>query len=414
MFAGIKIMVNIRTSKILFFLLVFSTNFQLFSQDRVYKHYGVEDGLPSSEVYTAFQDSKGYMWFATDAGVSRFNGYEFENFDVSDGLTDNTVFLITEDHKGRIRFVTFNCKLSFYENDSIYAYPFNHKIAEHKLGSVVVKSLTIDAKENIYLGFYKKGIFKCDNKGNCSQILKNARGKYVKNIFKVEDNTVFGAILSIEKGGSDEKIKKGEEIVYSEDGSISITTDNYYPWLMFYKKDLLAVLNDTIFLIKKRKEQWVKISLDASFMKKGILTSIMIDGDFIWFSFNKRGAYKCKIEGEKIIVIRHFLKDKRVSRVFKDNRDGYWFQILNEGVYYLPSDNIAYKDWKYNKLKYIEIDTLNGDLFLAFEDGKIVSKSKENKGEKVLVEKREFQSEIHFDDENNLLLIGGGTNFLDL
>ncbi|PCI95286.1 MAG: hypothetical protein COB15_12320, partial [Flavobacteriales bacterium] len=67
------------------------------AQSHVFKHYGVEDGLPSSEVYSAFQDSKGYMWFATDAGVSRFNGYEFENFDASDGLTDNTVFLITED-----------------------------------------------------------------------------------------------------------------------------------------------------------------------------------------------------------------------------------------------------------------------------------------------------------------------------
>ncbi len=65
------------------------------------------------------------MWFATDAGVSRFNGYEFENFDYSNGLTDNTVFLITEDHKGRIWFGTFNLKLCYYENDSIY--PFKYK-----------------------------------------------------------------------------------------------------------------------------------------------------------------------------------------------------------------------------------------------------------------------------------------------
>ena len=63
------------------FLLIFLFNsFFTHAQDEIYRNYTVEDGLPSSEVYYSFQDSKGYMWFATDAGVSRFNGYEFENF----------------------------------------------------------------------------------------------------------------------------------------------------------------------------------------------------------------------------------------------------------------------------------------------------------------------------------------------
>ena len=95
----------------------------------VLHHYTVDEGLPSSEVYYALQDSRGYMWFATDRGVSRFNGYEFENFSTKDGLSDNTVFLIFEDFKTRIWYCTYSGRLSYFENDSIHTYKYNDKIA---------------------------------------------------------------------------------------------------------------------------------------------------------------------------------------------------------------------------------------------------------------------------------------------
>ena len=52
-------------------------------------NYNVENGLPSSEVYGVVQDSEGYMWFTTDRGVSKFNGYDFINYTTKDGLIDN-------------------------------------------------------------------------------------------------------------------------------------------------------------------------------------------------------------------------------------------------------------------------------------------------------------------------------------
>jgi ligand-binding sensor domain-containing protein len=56
------------------------------------KNYSTRDGLSSSKVYSCNQDSKGYLWFCTDAGVSRFDGKKFELFTRRDGLSDNEVF----------------------------------------------------------------------------------------------------------------------------------------------------------------------------------------------------------------------------------------------------------------------------------------------------------------------------------
>jgi len=76
------------------------------AQLMTFKHYGVEDGVSQSEIKSIFQDSEGYLWFATQNGLNKFDGYSFENFfyDQTDStsLSNNWVFDITEDSKGNI------------------------------------------------------------------------------------------------------------------------------------------------------------------------------------------------------------------------------------------------------------------------------------------------------------------------
>jgi ligand-binding sensor domain-containing protein len=94
-----------------------------YCQEYSYKQYTTADGLPSNVVYSAFQDSLGYIWFSTSAGVSRFNGISFQNFTVEDGLSDNEVFGAFQTGSGKIWFRTFSNKLCYYENGSFH----NHK-----------------------------------------------------------------------------------------------------------------------------------------------------------------------------------------------------------------------------------------------------------------------------------------------
>ena len=83
-------------------------------------HFTKADGLPSNNVYYVFEDSKGFLWFATDAGVARYDGIEFEIFNRADGLTSQDVFQMLEDRSGRIWFATFDGRPCFFENGKIY------------------------------------------------------------------------------------------------------------------------------------------------------------------------------------------------------------------------------------------------------------------------------------------------------
>src|SRR4051812_43997939 len=73
-----------------------------YSQDYSYVKYDTKDGLAGSVVYDAIQDKEGFMWFATENGLSCFDGKNFKTFTTKDGLPDNEILRLFLDSKGRL------------------------------------------------------------------------------------------------------------------------------------------------------------------------------------------------------------------------------------------------------------------------------------------------------------------------
>jgi ligand-binding sensor domain-containing protein len=89
----------------------------LTAQNPYIHQYTTNDGLPSNTVYYVYQDSKKFIWFATDAGVARFDGTTFTNYRKKDGLISNKVIRIKEDSYGRVWFFNYDGSLNyFYHN----------------------------------------------------------------------------------------------------------------------------------------------------------------------------------------------------------------------------------------------------------------------------------------------------------
>src|SRR5260221_7348437 len=64
-----------------------------------FKHYSSSEGLVSDNVNRIVPDSRGFLWFCTDDGLSRFDGYEFKNYTQDHGLPSRSIndFLETRD-----------------------------------------------------------------------------------------------------------------------------------------------------------------------------------------------------------------------------------------------------------------------------------------------------------------------------
>ena len=73
------------------FLSIIVTFFCLsfYSQEPYYINYTINTGLPTNKIYSTFHDAKGFIWFATDVGVIKYDIKKFTLYITDSGLTDN-------------------------------------------------------------------------------------------------------------------------------------------------------------------------------------------------------------------------------------------------------------------------------------------------------------------------------------
>ncbi len=77
----------------IFSCLKISTSYANIRESFNFKNITIEDGLSQSTVETIYQDSKGYIWFGTNDGLDRYNGYEFKHYKLTSMI--KTQYLIT-------------------------------------------------------------------------------------------------------------------------------------------------------------------------------------------------------------------------------------------------------------------------------------------------------------------------------
>src|SRR5262249_45220366 len=66
------------------------------------RRYDISDGLAHNQVKAIHQDRKGYLWFGTLDGLSRFDGYRFTNYGSGDGLGHAIINDIAENREGQL------------------------------------------------------------------------------------------------------------------------------------------------------------------------------------------------------------------------------------------------------------------------------------------------------------------------
>src|ERR1700732_1553573 len=70
------------------------------------KTYTVADGLAHNAINKIVRDSRGFLWFCTADGLSRFDGYEFTNYSTNEGLPHPYVSDLLETRKGKYGIAT--------------------------------------------------------------------------------------------------------------------------------------------------------------------------------------------------------------------------------------------------------------------------------------------------------------------
>jgi ligand-binding sensor domain-containing protein/nitrogen-specific signal transduction histidine kinase len=75
---------------------------QLYAERHYFRRYTASDGLSQAVAQALHQDSTGYIWIGTQAGLNRYDGAAFTVYSLKDGLANDWINAIAEDRQGRI------------------------------------------------------------------------------------------------------------------------------------------------------------------------------------------------------------------------------------------------------------------------------------------------------------------------
>jgi signal transduction histidine kinase/ligand-binding sensor domain-containing protein len=126
-------------------------------QQPVFDHITTREGLSQSTVNYILQDHNGFLWFATNDGLNKYDGYSFKIYRHNDkdrtSLSSNDIIFLLEDNKGYLWIVNGSrTGLDRFDPENETFDNFRHDPADpESLSSNRIYYITQDSKGNIWV-----------------------------------------------------------------------------------------------------------------------------------------------------------------------------------------------------------------------------------------------------------------------
>ena len=122
-----------------------------------FDHISIEQGLSQSSVRVIFQDNIGFLWFGTEDGLNRYDGYTFKTFkpdpDNPNSMSDRWISAIVQDKEGYLWIGTRQGGLNRYDPKTENFSHFNHDENDpFSISDDHINTLYLDINDNLWVG----------------------------------------------------------------------------------------------------------------------------------------------------------------------------------------------------------------------------------------------------------------------
>lgn len=159
------------------------------AQDFEFENLGIEEGLPSNKVFMTLEDLDGYIWIATENGVSRYDGrslktYQLQNIEDIRKRSFVTLFM-RMDLSGKIWLISNN-GLLFYFDKGQDQFQFYEQVLPVGLDNIYVTEFYIDHLGQMLVGSFE-GVTLYDAKSHKASTLHGVQS-VVSSIVQTKDH----------------------------------------------------------------------------------------------------------------------------------------------------------------------------------------------------------------------------------
>lgn len=328
------------------------------------RHFTVDEGLPSSFVYRIFQDSKGYIWVCTDAGIARYNGYNFETFTTANGLPNNDIWDFTEDSKGRIWLHSYLSHFSYYDYTDNKIHSISNTISK-------IPSISLNAFHE-----WQGDIWASSN----ATLLINTRTGMVKNV----EYSIWGlnghtskSLLFLDKSRVFSHDNPLICILQSNKINFHDNTD-CYGQCWNNENTFMYYFNDTIFL-DAPKQCLAKHIDEISASKNNKLSHVTIVSDNKLLIHTQKNVFMVDKHLNHLPAY-DFLQDYNTNAAMEDREGNLWISTKNDGLFMITKNALDSRLFKYHNthankqnlhIRAVVGDNTSGNIYFGTTNGNI-------------------------------------------
>lgn len=305
--------------KFLLFLLLFGlgVNKNLFAQqNELFRHLTVKNGLSNNTVTAIIQDSKGFMWFGTEDGLNRYNGYSIDVYKHDPAnektLSHSRIRCLFED-KNNDLWVGTDDGLDFFDVATEKFIRYNKEKTKGGLSGNIISAITQDGKGNLWVGTVNNGISilnlnsKIWTQFGSGTFKGTLPSSTVSSLATDKDGDI---IIGTNNGLS--VFKNSSLISYLNDNSPTSISDNEIACLFVdYKNNLwIGTLNGGLNMFDKRNGTFTRFS-----NQPGNINTISQNSVFSISSDRKNNLFVATLSGG---LNKLLLADKNVT-VYRNN-----------------------------------------------------------------------------------------------
>jgi ligand-binding sensor domain-containing protein/two-component sensor histidine kinase len=309
-----------------------------------FENLSIEHGLSQITVHSILQDSKGFLWFGTEDGLNRYDGYSFivYRYDPSDSnsISDNFIWSMFEDSEKNLWIGTNSGGLNKYSYSSNSFTNYNNDIVGE---SNNIRVIFENSNNDLWVGTNNSGLYKFDKVGN----------SFNKTTIDGEDNFSIRAICEDQYGilwiGTnenglytyDETTKNTVHFNSSRGSELRISSNSV--WSLKCDKDnniWIGTYNGGLNKYDRKREKIIKFLSDGS--NKTIInnnvTSILLDDSNNPWICTEGGLSIYDQKNGEFNNFKHSLSDLRslsnnfLRFITKDKSNLIWIGTVGGGI----------------------------------------------------------------------------------
>lgn len=305
--------------------------------DPMVRSITMDDGLPSNAVRSVVQGSKGYMWFGTDNGLCRFDGYDVKTYYNPFTTVDQFVSALTACEEGLL--VGCNNGAYLFCNATDRFQKLSDKI------TAPVFNFSLDGDQNIWISTNGQGVFRYNRTTHelHQYPMKNIQGKVQSTL--VDANNQVWMLCN-----------HGEASIYH----LNKSTDQFEAFplkgdaTMFHGMAMLAAPDGNLY-VGTWENGLYKLNADGSAEQliSGTLSNAVHHIHQLYNNGNKYiliasddGLVQYDIQNRSWSMLSEVNDPSRstnerfVYGIAGDNEGGIWVTTFYGGVSYLPSTSV--------------------------------------------------------------------------